>query len=214
MAVEHVDITDPEIHEPKGASTATVNQVYSADGAGSGTWQKVKTTNLYGVSADPAAGYFLVSDGSGGFTFQPAAHGSTRFHNIAVPYTLAATTSYAKIAPTTTAGGSPTSFTEGTDAKLTFTGTTGTDLDIVFSAVVDQSTGSDKDVYLALYKNGSPITDAETLATTVSGKKVNLSLHFSVTATNTDYFELYCKVSSACTVSFYSAQIFASTAGA
>ena len=36
--VEHVSITDPEIHEPKGASTATVDQVYIADGAGSGTW--------------------------------------------------------------------------------------------------------------------------------------------------------------------------------
>ena len=30
--VEHVDITDPEIHEPKGVSTASADQVYEADG--------------------------------------------------------------------------------------------------------------------------------------------------------------------------------------
>jgi len=39
MPTEHNVITDPEIHEPKDVSTATVNQVYVADGAGSGTWK-------------------------------------------------------------------------------------------------------------------------------------------------------------------------------
>jgi hypothetical protein len=39
--VEHVDIVDPEIHEPKGVASASVDTVYVADGAGSGTWQKV-----------------------------------------------------------------------------------------------------------------------------------------------------------------------------
>lgn len=37
--VQHKDITDPDIHEPKGASTATSGQVYVADGAGSGSFQ-------------------------------------------------------------------------------------------------------------------------------------------------------------------------------
>lgn len=39
MAVEHVDIPDGERHEPKGASTATIDQVYASDGAGSGVWR-------------------------------------------------------------------------------------------------------------------------------------------------------------------------------
>ena len=38
MAKEHNVITDPEIHEPKGVSTATAGEVYEADGAGSGDW--------------------------------------------------------------------------------------------------------------------------------------------------------------------------------
>ena len=36
--VEHKNLTDPELHEPKGASTATADQVYLADGGGSGSW--------------------------------------------------------------------------------------------------------------------------------------------------------------------------------
>lgn len=53
---EHVLITDPDIHEPKGASTAVNGTVYVADGVGSGAWEsplpsqsthsgKVLTTN-------------------------------------------------------------------------------------------------------------------------------------------------------------------------
>ncbi len=43
---EHDSITDPEIHEPKGVSTASEGQVYVADGVGSGTW----TNNVNKVS--------------------------------------------------------------------------------------------------------------------------------------------------------------------
>lgn len=45
MAIEHNVITDPEIHEPKGASTAILNTVYRSDGAGSGDWEKVAPDN-------------------------------------------------------------------------------------------------------------------------------------------------------------------------
>lgn len=38
MSIEHKDIIDPNIHEPKGASTAAAEAVYSADGLGSGSW--------------------------------------------------------------------------------------------------------------------------------------------------------------------------------
>lgn len=44
MTIEHNVITDPNIHEPKGFSTATANQLYFADGAGSGTF---KTPRIY-----------------------------------------------------------------------------------------------------------------------------------------------------------------------
>ncbi len=39
MTVEHVDIIDSECHEPKGASSALINQVMVSDGAGSGSYK-------------------------------------------------------------------------------------------------------------------------------------------------------------------------------
>ena len=43
MTIEHVNITDPYIHEPKGVTAATVNEVYVANGSGSGSWKTVYT---------------------------------------------------------------------------------------------------------------------------------------------------------------------------
>ncbi len=38
MALEHSTLSDPNLHEPKGVSTAQSGKVYVADGAGSGDW--------------------------------------------------------------------------------------------------------------------------------------------------------------------------------
>lgn len=46
MAIQHSAITDPEIHEPKGASAASVDTVYVSDGVGSGVWQKIEADQL------------------------------------------------------------------------------------------------------------------------------------------------------------------------
>lgn len=44
--VAHSSLADPDVHEPKGASTATSGQVYASNGAGSGAWKKLDNTNL------------------------------------------------------------------------------------------------------------------------------------------------------------------------
>lgn len=41
--VEHATITDPNIHEPKGVASASANEVYLSDGAGSGAWESIET---------------------------------------------------------------------------------------------------------------------------------------------------------------------------
>jgi hypothetical protein len=46
MTIQHADIPDAQLHEPKGAAGASANTVYVADGAGSGTWQKVDENSL------------------------------------------------------------------------------------------------------------------------------------------------------------------------
>ncbi|MCA6480571.1 MAG: hypothetical protein IM557_08220 [Chitinophagaceae bacterium] len=57
MPTQHSAITDPNIHEPKGISTASNRQVYKANGSGSGAWTKLseldfdysdKANNLFG----------------------------------------------------------------------------------------------------------------------------------------------------------------------
>lgn len=40
--IEHSAITDPNIHEPKGAADADAGTVYVADGAGSGDWSPIR----------------------------------------------------------------------------------------------------------------------------------------------------------------------------
>lgn len=46
MAVEHPDLVDPYIHEPKGVGAATIGTVYVANGSGSGAWAKIGTDSL------------------------------------------------------------------------------------------------------------------------------------------------------------------------
>lgn len=45
--IQHRLLNDPEIHEPKGVSTAAAGTVYTANGSGSGSWENpaVSSTN-------------------------------------------------------------------------------------------------------------------------------------------------------------------------
>ncbi len=44
--VEHSQLPDELLHEPKGASTAAAGTVYVADGAGSGSFTKLPVNSL------------------------------------------------------------------------------------------------------------------------------------------------------------------------
>lgn len=44
--IEHSELPDELLHEPKGASTAAAGTVYIADGAGSGSFAKLPTSSL------------------------------------------------------------------------------------------------------------------------------------------------------------------------
>lgn len=44
MSIQHKNIPEAQLHEPKGASTAASGSVYVADGAGSGSWTDVLAT--------------------------------------------------------------------------------------------------------------------------------------------------------------------------
>jgi microcystin-dependent protein len=53
--VSHASLTGSNLHEPKGADTATLGTVYVSNGAGSGTWSSVGTSAFTGMIADFAA---------------------------------------------------------------------------------------------------------------------------------------------------------------
>lgn len=49
--VQHATLTGADLHEPKGADTAALGQVYIADGAGSGTWTTLVNANKAYITA-------------------------------------------------------------------------------------------------------------------------------------------------------------------
>lgn len=60
----HADLTGAELHEPKGADTATANTVYLANGSGSGSWSKVTASAIDTVTVFNAnkESYFIYID--------------------------------------------------------------------------------------------------------------------------------------------------------
>lgn len=50
--VSHATLTGSQLHEPKGVATATLGEVYVADGTGSGNWANVGTSSFTGMIAD------------------------------------------------------------------------------------------------------------------------------------------------------------------
>lgn len=61
--IQHSAIPDGERHEPKGVSTASSGQVYVADGAASGSWRKVRDTDMdFSVKANNLFGWNDIAD--------------------------------------------------------------------------------------------------------------------------------------------------------
>lgn len=50
--VSHALLTGSELHEPKGIETASLGEVYVADGSGSGSWNNIGASSFTGMIAD------------------------------------------------------------------------------------------------------------------------------------------------------------------
>jgi hypothetical protein len=188
--VQHSALTDPNIHEPKNITTAAANEVYVANGAGSGTWKKLSPPQFAGVTTNGQAGDTVTVDGSGNFVLTGTPHGQIHFYDLASPYTLTYPSSFTKLAPTTTASGIPSNFTEATTARLTYTGTDTVPVSISYSVSLDQASGADRDIIVAVYKNGS-VSNGHSVTTTTSGQKHTMAGVHTVTMATNDYIELY-----------------------
>ena len=212
--INHEVIADPYIHEPKGVASALADKVYVSNGTGSGTWKKLSPSSLAGITGVGTVGTFLSVDGAGNFVFLPAPHGQCDFFDatLAAPYTLAATTSYQKLAPTTVANGAPALFTEGTNARLTYTGADAVSMAINYNVSLNIGSSA-KDVTLAVYKNGA-LVDGRTVSTTSSTSKINMSGMATVDMVTNDYVEIYAKISATDTINVYGFNLNAIVAGA
>lgn len=188
--INHELIADPYIHEPKGAASATANKVYVATGTGTGTWKKIPVQALSNLTSNGTAGQILSVDGAGNFTLVGAPHGQVDFYNLGTPYTLTYPSTFTKLAPTTTAGGIPSDFTEATTARLTYIGEDTVPISVTYSISLDQASGADRDIVTAVYKNGS-VVNAHAVVTTTTGKKVSMSGTSTVMMATNDYVEVY-----------------------
>ena len=77
--IEHSELPDNLLHEPKGASTAVAGTVYVAEGAGSGSFKKLPTTSLdITVPSVPVISHTDISETASldGSTLSQAADGS------------------------------------------------------------------------------------------------------------------------------------------
>ena len=182
--VNHSALTDPYLHEPKGASTASSGDIYLANGAGSGTW----------TSAHQHVDAYLAFDST-----TPA-------------YTHAATTSFTVINPTlSTSSTDGFTVTNSPNARLTYTGTRNVSSNIHISISTSQATGSSHNVEWQIYKNGSPLAGAHVIRTISSGTWGSVALLGNSTLVTNDYLEIYSKISTAGNVQY--ASIFWSIKG-
>lgn len=161
--VQHKNITNADLHEAKGASSATVGQVLIAKGDGTATFQNITP------------------------------RGSSYFVDLATPYILAYPSVYTKLAPDTTSTGTNVEFTVSTSGRLTYTGTRTIAHRIVFNISLDQVSGSNRDIELAVYKNGSLIPGSTIINTTSSALKILTTSIIDVNLATNDYVEAYVK---------------------
>lgn len=59
--VQHAALTGADLHEPKGAATATIGTVYVSNGSGSGSWSSIEGTAI--KSTGEVSGAVLMADG-------------------------------------------------------------------------------------------------------------------------------------------------------
>lgn len=164
--VQHATLTaSSDIHVCKGADTAAVGQLPFFDGAGG---QVNAYSNPHGMC------YFVDS-------------------TLAAPYVLTYPAAYTKLAPTTVAGGIGLEVTEGTNARLTYTGTYATKARVVCNITLDQSVGANRDIGLKIYKNGGAIASSEIFTTAPSGLKQLITTISDIPLAQSDYLECYAK---------------------
>lgn len=179
--VNHSSLTDPYIHEPKGIASASNRTVYIADGAGSGAW---KNHHNY-------------------------INGYIDFDATTPAYQHSVTTSFTVLNPTFSIGGTPRGWSGASspNARLIYTGTEDTFAKVSLTLNFQNDSGSDKDVELIYYKNGSAMNGGHIIVTSENNHWRSATLTDYGEFSTNDYIEVFIKADANFTLDIASASL-------
>lgn len=178
--VNHSTLTDPYLHEPKGASTATSGSIYIADGVGSGNWSKAHAH----------------------------INGYIPFDSVTPAYQHSVTTSFTVLNPTfstTLADGFTGSGTP--NARLIYTGVDDITASCTFVCNFKNASGTSHSIEFVFYKNGVLMNGGHIIVTANSGEWKSATLADMTTLSTDDYIEIFVKGDVAFTLDIASASL-------
>ena len=175
--IQHSAISDPNIHEPKGASTASANTVYVANGSGSGSWQVLNAGNSIDEASLDTAVQASIDDNTIGITsrvfFTAVIEDVSTAGQVYIAFPKSATI----VAATTVLGGA---ITTG-DAAITFKNAAGATMG---SITVANAGSAEGDVDSATFSSNNTVTDNGRIEIETDGGSANaVPLFVTVEAT-------------------------------
>lgn len=178
--VNHSTLTDPYLHEPKGVASASSGNVYVSNGSGSGSWTSLnRHINGYVPFDDVTPAYQ---------------------HSVTTSFTALNPTFSIALADGFTGAASP-------NARLVYTGTE----DIValcnFTFNFKQASGTDKNLQVVFYKNGTLMNGGHIVVTASSGEWKSATLSDMTSLSTNDYIEIFVKAGSGFTLDVASASL-------
>lgn len=176
MAVQHKNITDPDIHEPKGVASAALGKVYVSDGAGSGTWKYPSGFTHGEIYIDAGATAQTLSVSSGYAKLNPTGEWTAGVTNV---LTLSPSTGEITL---TEAGNYLVSFWGQFSTAAIASGTV-----YNFKYALDGTT-SGRTLSVAKYSNGSDKlhVSATGLVTATAGQKLSMYVGGDATSSTTN----------------------------
>lgn len=178
--VNHSTLTDPYLHEPKGIAASSADRVYIANGSGSGVWT-------------PLARYV---------------NGYVAFDAATPAYQHSVTTGFTVLNPTFVVSAN-SGFTglSSPNARLRYDGAEDITAFVQFTIAFRNNSGTDRDIEVEIYKNGSSFNGAHTIVTAQTGVWGSMTLPDVGTLSTNDYLEVFVKGSAAFTLNIASASL-------
>lgn len=201
MAIQHSNIPDAQLHEPKGVASAALNTSYFADGSGSGDWKKVGVETLSGLSGDGSVARLkVVTDGANGFDlYRDYAFGKMHITNNSTPFALTAVadTTLNTASQYTLLTGSGAPFANGLEDGVTFstnklTANHAGVYDLNFWACLTGFPSNTARIGLKFKINGTTFSDMKVVTKSNSnGDDGLLAANDFITLAANDYIQLY-----------------------